>query len=122
MPKISTPVEGFTGVVVGVRFTDGVGETEDPIALAYFARQGYHVEVSESSTGEGKPTKKWTVPQLKAYADEQQIDISEGKTKDDILALIEATTSSEDVPEEESGEELPEDEEENSDEGAENAE
>lgn len=44
MAKITTPVKGYTGDVVGVSFTDGVGETSDPALLAYFARHGYTVE------------------------------------------------------------------------------
>ncbi|MHA3724326.1 hypothetical protein ACXR2T_10645 [Leucobacter sp. HY1910] len=44
MAKVITPVAGFNGVVAGVTFTDGVGETDDPGALAYFGRQGYKLE------------------------------------------------------------------------------
>lgn len=43
-PKITTPVKGFTGTVVGVDFKNGEGETEDLAAIAYFERQGYTVE------------------------------------------------------------------------------
>lgn len=42
-PAIQTPVKGFTGTVVGVDFKNGEGETEDPAALAFFARQGYTI-------------------------------------------------------------------------------
>ena len=48
-PKITTPVKGFTGTVVGVDFKNGEGETEDPAALAYFARQGYTVGTEEKA-------------------------------------------------------------------------
>ena len=41
MAKFKTPVEGFTGVVAGVTFKDGVGETDDAAAIAYFDRHGY---------------------------------------------------------------------------------
>lgn len=44
MPKITAPVDGFTGEsVCGVVFTDGVADTDNPAALAYFARHGYDV-------------------------------------------------------------------------------
>lgn len=43
-PTIKTPAPGFTGVVVGVNFTNGVGETEDPSAVQYFERHGYCIE------------------------------------------------------------------------------
>lgn len=44
--RIQTPVEGFTGEVVGVHFVDGFGETEDENAIAYFIRQGFGLDGS----------------------------------------------------------------------------
>ena len=44
--RIQTPVEGFTGEVVGVSFVDGFGETEDEHAIAYFIRQGFGLDGS----------------------------------------------------------------------------
>lgn len=41
--KVQAPVDGFTGVVAGVNFTDGFGETDNPNALNYFRRHGYGV-------------------------------------------------------------------------------
>lgn len=41
MTVVSTPVKGFSGVVAGVRFVAGRGETDNPSALAYFRRRGY---------------------------------------------------------------------------------
>ena len=43
MAEVHTPVKGFTGVSAGVNFTDGVGETDDVAALAYFRTAGYEV-------------------------------------------------------------------------------
>ncbi|MBP2522267.1 hypothetical protein J3A74_001375 [Rhodococcus sp. PvP104] len=40
---MKTPVEGYNGKVAGVSFVDGVGETDDANALAYFIRHGYKV-------------------------------------------------------------------------------
>lgn len=88
MATITTPAEGFTGSVVGVDFKDGVGETADTAALEYFERQGYTIEVDEPAFPEGKPSDKWKVDQLKAYAEANTIDLTEAKTKDDILALV----------------------------------
>lgn len=45
MATIHTPVKGFVGVVAGVSFAAGVGESSDSSALAYFERQGYTVTV-----------------------------------------------------------------------------
>lgn len=43
-PVVHTPVEGFTGIVVGVSFHDGVGETDDAAALGYFQSAGYAID------------------------------------------------------------------------------
>lgn len=45
--RVTTPVRGFTGIVVGVQFTDGAGDTDNPTALAYFRRHGYTVSGEE---------------------------------------------------------------------------
>ena len=50
MMRVTTPVKGFTGTVVNVQFTDGVGETDNPTALAYFARHGYTIGGEEQNT------------------------------------------------------------------------
>lgn len=42
--RVTTPVAGFTGEVAGVAFVDGVGETTDDRALAYFARRGFTID------------------------------------------------------------------------------
>lgn len=42
--KVKTPIEGYAGTVAGVEFKDGVGETADPTAIAYFRRHGYTVD------------------------------------------------------------------------------
>ncbi len=43
-PVVHTPVEGFNGIVVGVSFHDGVGETDDAAALGYFQSAGYRID------------------------------------------------------------------------------
>lgn len=53
--RIQTPVEGFTGEVVGVSFVDGFGETEDENAIAYFIRQGFGLEGSDPEGTEPEP-------------------------------------------------------------------
>lgn len=53
--RIQTPVEGFTGEVVGVSFVDGFGETEDENAIAYFIRQGFGLEGSAPEGTEPEP-------------------------------------------------------------------
>ena len=53
--RIQTPVEGFTGEVVGVSFVDGFGETEDENAIAYFIRQGFGLDGSTPEGAESEP-------------------------------------------------------------------
>ena len=53
--RIQTPVEGFTGEVVGVSFVDGFGETEDENAIAYFIRQGFGLDGSAPEGKEPEP-------------------------------------------------------------------
>lgn len=43
MPKIYAPNRDYTGHSAGVAFAAGVGETDDPAALAYLARAGYGI-------------------------------------------------------------------------------
>ncbi|TQL46677.1 hypothetical protein FB562_2201 [Homoserinimonas aerilata] len=43
MAKITAPVKGFTGTVVGVTFADGQGDTKDEAKISYFRRHGYKV-------------------------------------------------------------------------------
>ena len=47
MAKVHSPVEGFKGTVAGVDFKDGVGETDNDNAIAYFRRKGYGISGSK---------------------------------------------------------------------------
>lgn len=90
---IETPVEGFNGVVAGVRFVDGKGTTDDEGAIAYFERQGYkvggHVEDDvERKYPLGDPSDKWKKAELLAYAEDRKIDIGDAKTVEQIWGAI----------------------------------
>lgn len=100
MAKITTPVKGFTGKVVGVTFADGVGETDDEAAVSYFRRHGYGVEVTEKAVEipDGKPTTEWKVDQLKAYAEQHKVDLGKASKKDEIVAAIEAANAAGENP------------------------
>ncbi len=81
MAKIKSPVQGYTGVVVGVQFTNGEAETDRESALAYFTRQGYTVEEAAAPTGndnagKGSPSKD----ELKARAKELGLPLSGSKS------------------------------------------
>ncbi|GAA1642576.1 hypothetical protein GCM10009700_31750 [Brevibacterium sanguinis] len=57
MKRVTTPVQGYTGTVAGVVFSDGQGRTDDPAALAYFERHGYRVTDEEPDpTGDDDST------------------------------------------------------------------
>lgn len=53
--RVHTPVKGFNGTVAGVEFVDGVGESADPAAIAYFQRAGYEIEAGEAKPAEPQP-------------------------------------------------------------------
>ena len=91
MANITTPVEGFTGVTVGVSFVDGKGETDNESAIAYFHRHGYGVESAEKAVEipEGAPSTDWKGDQLKAYAEKHEVDLGSAKTKPEIVKAIE---------------------------------
>ncbi len=99
MARVTAPVSDFTGKVAGTDFVDGVGQTEDEAALAYFHRQGYTVDVEAedltekfATWTETKDFKGATKAQLVAFAGQHDpvIDLGEASTKAEILAVIEA--------------------------------
>jgi len=46
---VRSPNHNHNGISAGVRFTAGVGETDSPAALAYFARAGYTIELQSAA-------------------------------------------------------------------------
>lgn len=54
--KITAPNKDFIGKRAGVAFIDGVGETDDPNAIAYFKRHGYELDDNK------KPARKAAAP------------------------------------------------------------
>lgn len=44
MAKIYAPNQEYAGISAGVPFVNGIGETEDPLRLAWFKTHGYEVE------------------------------------------------------------------------------
>jgi hypothetical protein len=74
MAKITAPQKGYNGVSVGVRFEDGVGETDNEAAIAYFERQGYTVEGSDPDAGAEDEAEQEIVDPLGAVVETQSID------------------------------------------------
>ncbi|MBJ7481555.1 Rho termination factor N-terminal domain-containing protein [Rhodococcus sp. (in: high G+C Gram-positive bacteria)] len=97
MTDVTTPVEGFDGVVIGVQFKDGKGETDNAGALAYFRRHGYGVAGSDPVEPEGHSPadslNDLSVPKLREYAKDKGIDLGDASKKADILAAIEKAAS-----------------------------
>lgn len=48
--KIYAPVKDATGTWASVRFTNGVGETDNPDLIKWFREHGYEVEVTVNQT------------------------------------------------------------------------
>jgi len=44
MAKILSPNKQYTGISAGVTFVNGVGETANPLLIAWFKEKGYTVE------------------------------------------------------------------------------
>lgn len=85
-PQIQTPVKGFNGIVAGVSFVDGVGETDDPAALAYFERQGYDI-TPHSPPADGEQGKELS-PKQKLVAEATELKLDAKGTADELAARI----------------------------------
>ena len=92
MYKISLPVD-MNEVRYGIRFVRGVGVTADDRIAQLLHEKGFNVEEIQfeapvQETPEQKAVTDMTVPELKAYAKENGIDLGEAKLKDEILCAI----------------------------------
>lgn len=57
--RITAPNRHFSGVVAGVMFNSGVGETDNDSVLWYFVEAGYQVEpLDEPAPQEPQPEEK----------------------------------------------------------------
>lgn len=93
--QVHTPVGDYSGTVAGIQFVNGKAEVDESneTALSYFRRHGYPVGPVEETEGDGDdatPLEEYTVPELREYARQREIDLSGLNTKADILARIEA--------------------------------
>ena len=115
MAKILAPNKQYNGISAGVAFTNGTGESDNPVLLDWFKDKGYEVEepeepepednLTEGEDGQDEPP---TVPEsdedqednqepqleelnaeeLTDYAKDHGIDIGRATSKDGILAKI----------------------------------
>ena len=85
MFTIRSPLATYGGIKAGVSFTAGVGHTDNPGALAYFARAGY--EILPAGTGDEIVPDAYeglTKKQLVALAAERGIEVNP-KSSNDVL-------------------------------------
>lgn len=73
--KIYTPVKGASGIYANTLFVNGVGETDNENAIAYFRTHGYIVE--DGSSEEVRPSydgvdfDSMTIDELRSWMKEQ---------------------------------------------------
>ena len=87
MAKIFAPNKQYAGISAGVGFINGVGECTDPYVIDWFKSKGYTVEESEVEP-EKTGFEEKTVDELKAYAEENGIDIGQSTSQKGILKKI----------------------------------
>ena len=87
MVKVTAPVEGYTGTVIGVVFVDGSGIAETESQIAYFERHGYELEAATKTLDEN------TKAELEAIASGEGVEFKNPINKSDLLALIQAKRS-----------------------------
>ena len=89
--KIYTPVKGASGIYANTLFTNGVGETDNPGAIAYFRAHGYKV-VEESGAGaESAPDfDSMTGDEIRAWARENGLadKVKNYRNKERLLSII----------------------------------
>lgn len=92
--KITTPNSEFTGTRAGVKFVNGVGETDDEAALVSFRRHGYTIEDAgeESEKREGEaPAGNASREAWAEYAESLGFDVLEDWKRDDIKELFQGS-------------------------------
>lgn len=91
--KITTPVEGYTGVIYGVPISSGVGHTDDPWLVQRFKEGGYTVEPTggneQDNVEDVKPDANSTKAEINAYLDAHGIEHDPKAKNEELLALIE---------------------------------
>lgn len=95
MAKIIAPNKSYTGVSASVAFCNGEGNTTNPILINWFKTHGY--EVIEDAAEKGlevpppdgeKQISEMDIEELKAYAEEHNIDIGKATSQAGILEKI----------------------------------
>lgn len=98
--KIRTKNPKFTGTRAGIKFVDGVGETDDEKIVGQLRRLGYIVEDEPDEGEDGNPLAGLKVDELRAHAAELGVDLGDASKKADIIAVLEAATAQADSTDE----------------------
>ena len=89
MAKVFSPNKDYTGISASVHFSQGVGECTDPYLLGWFKSKGYTVEEIEKLDNSGDlDLENMSIKQLKAYAEEKEINLGKATRKEGILKKI----------------------------------
>ena len=84
MSKIIAPNKSYNGVTAGVKFEKGVGKTSDAYLISWFKAHGFGVEQNADELA----FNNMTIEELKAYAEENNIDIGKATSKEGILKKL----------------------------------
>ncbi len=107
MARIIAPNKNYNGISASITFRDGVGETGNPYLIKWFREHGYKVEEPLES-GQNQETseppgmnpdmetfKEMNLDELKAYAQDNGIDIGQARTETGIREKIEKALTKE---------------------------
>lgn len=94
--KITTPEEGYTGIIAGVSFSNGEGETENSWLSDWFVENGYKVEKEEVAEDEYNMEAEETyslselsLRELKDLAKEKGIQGYSSLNKEELIKALE---------------------------------
>lgn len=89
MAKITCPNKQYSGISASITFVNGVGETDEPKLIEWFREHGYEVEGEvKQNDNPGAEFEGKSVDELKAYAEEHEIDIGNATSEKGIIKKI----------------------------------
>ena len=94
MTKIYSPNKRYTGVIAGVSFTNGVGETNNDWLKQWFAEKGYTVE---DEIKQPKTFDEMTLSELKESAKEKGLKGYSVLKKSELLEALKGDGASDPV-------------------------